>query len=546
MRSTLLLAAVAALAAPTAVCAADPPITFQTQPIGRALVDARATVKLVAGDDAVKEFNKSLERTFGAKGFEGLDLTRPIVGYVIVPENLLDSVVVVALPVTGEKDFLDLCERTNGSKPAALPGGLYELPALHPAVKAVCRVTNQYAYIATGRDPNGALAQANIVPTNKLFDPAEQGLATAKIHFDRFAPGTQDKALAMIDEYRKNKLGAGGGFGAQEMVILNPLLNLVTQSLTQSKDAHLAVVRLALDPRTGDFSAEATLTAKPGTALEKTIAARKPNTNKFASLVTPDMAIGFRASLPLFNDELKTSAVKALEELAKQIPPGGGPAGAAALDELIKGAIRTVKAGDVDFAGALRGPDKKGLFTAIGAIAFEDAIPLEKAFRKFVDAEGPADLKKTLKWDVAKAGKVNINTITFPDDGGFIFRDLIKPFGNTPTLAFAFAPNGIFIALGPDAIDAIKDAVVMKPTPSPIVDVVVNPARLGKFAGVIDPTGPANVERVLGKDDKAITMMSLTVEGGKELKVRYTISMKTLGSLGARAASTAPGDPNDK
>jgi hypothetical protein len=304
------------------------------------------------------------------------------------------------------------------------------------------------------------------------------------------------------------------------------------------------VVRVALDPRTGDFSAEASLTAKPGTALEKTIAARKPTTNKFGSLVTPDTAYGFRASVPLFNDELKTSAATGLEELGKTIPPGS-PAQAAALEELIKGLVRTVKAGDFDVAGVVRGPDKNGKFTAVGAIAFEDSAPLEKAFRKFVDAEAPPEFKKNVKWDAAKAGTVNVHTVGFGNDG-FIFRELQKPFGESSVIAFAFAPNGVFIAYGPDAIDAIKDALVVKPVPSPLFDITMNPARLGKFVGAIEPQAQGRVEEMLGKDDKPFSMMSLTVDGGKELKVRFAFNLRVVGSLGFGAASTKPGDPNDK
>ena len=538
MRSTLFLAAVAAIALPSSVRAADPPIVFQVQPLGRVLADARATVKLVAGDEAVKQFNKSLQRSFGEKGFDGLDLSRPIVGYVIVPENLLDSVAVVALPVTGEKDFLDLCERANGSKPTAIAGGLYELPALDPKVKAVCKVVNQYAYIATGQNPNGALAPANIVAAQTLFDPTEASLATAKIHFDRFAPGTQDKVVAMLLELKKTAMGKG--LGAQETIIVDPLLKLAMQVLEQSKDAKLAVVRLALDSRTGDFSAEASVTAKPGTALEKTITAWKPSTNKFASLVTPDTAVGFKASLPLFNKDLRDGTATGLEELRKQIPANGTPAAGAALDELFKGLSRTVKAGDFDVAGAIRGPDKKGLFTVIGAIAFEDALPLEKAFRAFVDADSPPEFKKNLKWDAAKAGKVSIHTVKLSDNGGSWFAEITKPFGESPTIAFAFAPNGIFIAVGPDAVDAIKDALVVKATPSPVVDIVINPARLGKFVATISPEGQPMVEKMFGTENKPFSLMSLTVAGGKELKVRYAVNLKLLGSVpfGTNASGT--------
>src|SRR5579859_4178259 len=57
MRYALVLAA-AAVFAPAAVRAADPPITFQTHPLDRVLSDMRTAADLVGGEKAVKAVNK--------------------------------------------------------------------------------------------------------------------------------------------------------------------------------------------------------------------------------------------------------------------------------------------------------------------------------------------------------------------------------------------------------------------------------------------------------------------------------------------------------
>ena len=77
MRMTFLVAAAALLAPMTAV-AADPPVTFQTQPAGRILDDARTIAKMVGGDKAATEFNDGLKEKLGEKGFSGLDLERRV------------------------------------------------------------------------------------------------------------------------------------------------------------------------------------------------------------------------------------------------------------------------------------------------------------------------------------------------------------------------------------------------------------------------------------------------------------------------------------
>src|SRR5581483_7552140 len=135
--------------APVVGPAADPPIVFQAQPVGKLLDDARAVGTLLAGDKAAKELNDSIKQALGEKGFDGLDLTRPVVGYFLVPADPEMSTVVVALPVTGEKEFLDLCERANKTKPKALGNGLYELPPPgvgDARVKAAMRFADGHAY----------------------------------------------------------------------------------------------------------------------------------------------------------------------------------------------------------------------------------------------------------------------------------------------------------------------------------------------------------------------------------------------------------------
>src|SRR5262249_42662183 len=190
MRPGLFAAAAAVLlASPLAVPAADPPITFQTQPVGKLLDDTRALGRMLIGESAVKSLNESLKQTFGDKGFDGLDLTRPVVGYFLVPADPEKTTVVLALPATGEKEFLDLVEPANKAKPKALPGGLYEVPAPgvgDPSVKALMRFSDGYAYLGAGKDPGPALDAKTLVPMGKLFDPAERAQFAGKVYFDRF------------------------------------------------------------------------------------------------------------------------------------------------------------------------------------------------------------------------------------------------------------------------------------------------------------------------------------------------------------------------
>lgn len=552
MRYSLALVA-AALLAPASLRAADPPITFQTQPVNRVLDDVRAAADLIGGEKAVKAFNASIKDKFGDKGFEGLDLNRPVVGYVTLAPKAEDITAVIAFPVTNEKDFVGLCDRFNGMPPKDLGKGLYALPALDPRQKARMRFSDGYAYISYGANPEPALDARALVAPNKLVDPADQAVFAGKFHFDRLTPEVK-KALPTFLAEVKKELGLDGknggplGAGQQETAIFKPLFEQAEKMFVRYAlllgGGEAATLRVVLDVPTGEFAVEGGLKGKPDTPLAAAIAAQKPTANKFAALLTPDTVAGFKTRLPFFNDELRTGAAQALEEgqkLAGQAVPVKD-----LTDELFKGLIRTVKTGEFDAVGAVRGPDKNGDFELVAAVAFEDPSGLEKELRKLIEKELPENEQGRFKWNADKLGKTDIHTVKLHDRGGWL--DFGKPFGGEKaTAAVAFAPNGVFVVVSSDPVPGLKAALALKPVEAPVLDVVINPAKLRKFVDKAGdgPGAGADVERALGKEDKQLSATSLHITGGKELKVRYALNLRLLPKAVAADGFPDPDAPKD-
>ena len=209
---TGILAVVAVLAAPLTALAADPPIVFQTYSAGRILTDVRRSISKLAGGEKgglPKELNDKLKEKLGEKGFEGLDLDRPILGYVQLDGKLEDVVGVVAIPVTSEKEFLGLYERLFEEKLKPGEKGLYEIKIRDAdgKVKVLMRFESQHAFIAIGKDPTSALDKKNLVPTSKLFDPSEKSLASLKVHFDRLPKEIREEMANGLKDL-KGKLDA--------------------------------------------------------------------------------------------------------------------------------------------------------------------------------------------------------------------------------------------------------------------------------------------------------------------------------------------------
>jgi hypothetical protein len=540
MRFALVLA-LAALA-PFGARAADPALTFQVHPVDRVFGELRIAADIVGGPKAVKAINKGIEETFGKKGLEGLDISRPIVGYVALGAKLEDTTVVIALPTTGEKEFLALLDRVNFAEHKPLKDGLYAVPSLTPEFKARLRFANQHAYLAYGLNPEAALDPKALADPVKLYDAGERGLVAAKLHFDRVPAAFKTALLGKVgelkkflDEFAKGPLGAGETILVKEA--LPELEKLFVRYALLSTGADTLALRFGVDVPAADVLFEATLKPKADTALAKLLAERKPTTNKFGALLGPDTVAGFKTRLPFFNDELRAAAVKGLEAANKEAGNSAPPNIKPVLDELFKGLGRTVKTGEFDVAGAMRGPDKNGDFTAALAVAFDDPAALEKEIKKAIQND---PLPFEIKWDADNLEKVNIHTMKLP--GGQFLGEVNKPFGgDAATFAFAFAPKGLFVVFGPDAVNDLKAALVLKPQEAPVLDILINPARVSKFVGKMEPMAAPEVEKVLGKEDKLISAASLRVTGGKELNVKFALNLRVLPRLIASAALEAEG-----
>ena len=149
MRYALVLTA-AMLFAPSAVRAADPPITFQSHSFERVLNDIRFAADLVGGEKAVKAFNDGIKAKLGerVRGAGPEQAHRRLRHSAPKPA---DITAVIAFPITGEKGFIALCDRWNGGEKAKdLGKGIWQVPPLDPRYKARMKFSDGYAYIAYG------------------------------------------------------------------------------------------------------------------------------------------------------------------------------------------------------------------------------------------------------------------------------------------------------------------------------------------------------------------------------------------------------------
>ena len=381
MRTTLLSLAVVLLG--TATLQADdpplPPIVFQTQPLGRVVNDIRTGAEIIGGEKGTQAFREGLKQLLGEKGFQGLDMGRPLVGYVVLAPKPEDITAVVAFPVTTDQEFLALCDRVNKDKLKvdAKDKSLYHMPPLDPRYKALMRFKDRYAYIAYGANPTPHIDAKALVPMEKLFDPAERGLVAARLHVERVPLAVKLAAFQLLEEAKKSLFGKG--LGKQEEEVLKPVMveleKLVGRYIKYAADVDSIAARLSLDVPTGNVVIEATLSGKPNTELARTIAAFKPTANKFGGLLDhPETLGGFKLRLPLFDEGIRNVAVAGIAAGEKEAIKTTSANSKTLAEEIFKGLTRTVKTGEFDIVGAVRGPNKDGWYTILGRGSFRGSL----------------------------------------------------------------------------------------------------------------------------------------------------------------------------
>src|SRR3954454_5181366 len=110
--AALLVAAGPLAAAPRPGEKADgPAVIGQARSLNDLLAMTKTLVKNVAGDELYKQFEKHALPNLDPKKLPGIDPKRPFGLYGTIDADLAKCRAVLLVPVTGEKDFLDMLEQ---------------------------------------------------------------------------------------------------------------------------------------------------------------------------------------------------------------------------------------------------------------------------------------------------------------------------------------------------------------------------------------------------------------------------------------------------
>jgi hypothetical protein len=487
------------------------------------LLDRFEYVASLAGkeDDAknARQFLQALSTE--GKGIEGIDPKKPIGAYATLVKEVETSPFVIMVPIADEKQFLAALKSHLDVTPEKNDDGT--LKAAIPLVNELhFRFTNGYLYVS----PKAKDLDPKALPRPEAYFAKDDGAAASLVvHIDRIPAELRTFVLGQfelgVNEERKKN---GPKESAAEKRLKNLIFdNVVGGAKALAEDGKDLGVRLFIDPKSEELSAELTLTAKPGSALAKNFAALESRESLSAGIVASAAGPVARGSVKLGAAEgTKKEYVAAIDALLAEVVKKAGEGERPVVQQLVDAVGPTLKAGELDAAAALVGPDAKGHYQLLAAAAVTDGKKVEK-FAK--DVSAMAGGQAAFAFDVDKVGDYRLHRI----DLNAADEKFEKVFG-TKSIWLAVSDRQIAVSVEP-AGKAIRKALAARETPAPVAAIDASVARL---LPLLHPELKPDELKALLKDafgdgqpngkDRA----QLLVAGGKQLTAKLRVSGKAV------------------
>jgi hypothetical protein len=490
------------------------------------LVDKAEYVAGLAGkEDAVKQVRELIKvLSADGKGVEGIDPKKPMGLYATLAKEIQTSPFVVMIPIADQDQLLKaLKDRVNitpeKGEDDTLKIGVPILNELH------LRFTNGYLYIspkAKNLDPKALLK-----PT-AFFAKDDGAVLSVLVHLDRIPSDLKTLVLGQLElglneQRKKNEENETAAEKRLKGFVFDTILAGV-KGLTE--DGKELSVKLFAEARSDDLSAEVTLTATSGSATAKNFAALGQKTSVPAGIVAaPDAAARGNVKIAVTDgtkNEFAATIDALLEEVVKKAPGEH--------EEAVKAIVAAVgpalRAGELDLAGSLIGPDSKDHYRVIGAVGVKEGKGIEKLIKGLVKQYAQfLDGFVTFKFDEEKIGDFALHRIELKK----IDDRFDKIFG-TSTIWLATSDKYIVFSVEPDG-DTIRKGLKAKAVSVPVVSVDISVAKL---LPLIQPDlKPDEVKSILkdafgdgptaGKDT-----IKLSVEGGDKLSIKFKVKGKAV------------------
>jgi hypothetical protein len=539
-----------------------PHYLVQIQPAGRLLKTVKEFARKYAapqlGDKAKEKTSSEIEQeladVLGKDWRDAIDENKPILLSGRISETARECLPIVMLPVKSERVAREhlkqrgvrLEESVKGCQKCVIPG--LDLP-VH------VRFAGGYLYASfVGAE---ALAEERLLAPAKLLDPMEKAAVAARLHIDRLPQALRDKfADAGNDKVREGLQGVVERL-PEPVKEASRRLGKQTEGWIKAIARHgkELVVRLDLDPATGELKEFVELTPQPGSALAMLLAGVRQGPSLGAALAGGKSAGELHARLALPEDLSGLLLTQARQIVKQALDKVEDDKAREAFSAAAQSLEPTLKAGVLDAALVLHGPSRDKRYGAVLAIQLKDGLAVEKAAKKligFLPAKNPLRL---LALDTDTIGGVKVHRYPL---GELVPPMLQEPFGKGP-VTIAFRKDGVLAAWGEGADEHLGRALAMKLRQAPplllradgdakgLADLIVRGYRAegAKKDGEIVAKGvEEEVRKFADLFEGRLRVMDLSLSGGQTLRMSYSINLVVLPRTAA--AKPAPKKQNEK
>jgi hypothetical protein len=497
----------------------EPTVEIRLRSINDLLDKGEYVAGLLGKEDVVVQVRELVKQlSADGKGVEGIDPKRPFGVYASLTPDIVGSQVVVMIPIADQERFLQMLKDRASVEPKKQDDGTLkvELPLIN---EAYFRFANGYLYAA--HDPKHLEPRGLITP--KAFFANDDGsVASLLVRIDRIPNEVKELLVGQLelaaqeaiqkqkpDPIAKKILSflTGEGIGGIKMVL---------------DDGKQFTAKVFVDPKADELSAEVVLTPKEGSQLAKNIAGLAGKTSLpagIASAKDPAVRVTVKIAVP---EDQKARYGKFVDEVSDDVLKQVGPNERDMVKRVLTTLSPTVKAGELDAAVVLTGPDTKGKYTLLAAVSVKDGKKIEELVKEFSQHIPPDEVGVT--FDVEKVGNFSLHKIEIKRGD----PEFERIFG-TKTIWLATSDDCYALCIGPDA-SALRTALkAAKPAPVPVLSVEVSLAKVVPLAQPDlkpDELKAAMREAFGDQSPAGKDTVIVTVEGGKQLTARAKVKGK--------------------
>jgi hypothetical protein len=479
------------------------------------------------GQEEQMEGLANLAKAFtNKKGLEGFDTKRPIGIYSGVTKDVSDSPVIALVPVVDETTVLAFL-KDKANLQWKKDGDVYEVNIPQLPQPVFFKFADGYLHATIG---NKATLDRALAPKT-VFAKDTGAVLSLAVHLDRIPADVKKVLLGQVEfqlQKHKDEMKNREPSAAKRRAAAFALDGTAAMLKSVLDDGQSIGLTFAVAPDTDDLTLELALSPKSGSALATAIAGAGQKATATAGRVAvkhPALAASINLALP---DKWKEKLVPVVDDFLNEVEASIDPAFAEYLKKILASFEPTMKAGELDFAFNLNGPNDDGKHELQTFLKMKKGLDLIDALKEFAKIFPASHIEP--KFDTATINKVGVHSMTIHENPD----DLVRMFGSNKIwmgngeemLAFSFEPEG----------KGLKKALAETTKSDAILSAEFAVARLAVMTAEADhrPKLQKMVKEIFGSTPTAGNdTVKLKVTGGNAVTIRLTAKGKGLKTLAA-------------